>query len=61
MIWRDHVFNYGPKIGDKRDKILRKKLARHYPGKLFSRNFVILGAFWKMLGNFGFFLENYEF
>ena len=41
MVWRDHVFNYGPKLAARVTKFQEKKLAGR---DSFFRNFVTLGA-----------------
>ena len=44
MIWRDHVFNSGPKSATRVTKFREKKTGEALAETVFSRNFVTLGA-----------------
>ena len=44
MIWRDYVFNYGPKSATRVTKFREKKTGKALAETVFSRNFVTLGA-----------------
>ena len=44
MIWRDHVFNYGPKSATRVTKFREKKTGEALAETVFSRNFVTLVA-----------------
>jgi len=47
MIWRDHVFNFGPKSATRVTKFREKKTGEALAETVFSRNFVTLGADFK--------------
>ena len=44
MIWRDLVFNYGPKLATRVTKFREIKTGEALAETVFSRNFVTLGA-----------------